>query len=195
MPPLRARRDDALPQIRRALDGANRRTATSGRVLCIDGRSGSGKTTLAEDVVADLRAAGFTVETLRLDDLYPGWSGLAAGIDLAARAVSTWVRTGYASVPTYDWQTCGPGAQQRLQPADILVCEGVGSGTHANAAHASVVVWIEAPSAQRRVRALARDGATFAPWWDHWAAQEEHVLAQDDVAARADIILTWDSLG
>jgi hypothetical protein len=39
-------------------------------------------------------------------------------------------------------------------------------------------VWMQAPTSSRRARALARDGDTYRPHWDRWAAQEEaHVTA------------------
>ena len=45
-------------------------------VVAIDGPSGAGKTTLA-----DALAERLGCPVVHLDELYPGWSGLAAGID------------------------------------------------------------------------------------------------------------------
>jgi hypothetical protein len=69
--------------------------------------------------------------------------------------------------------------------------EGVGAGSFAPAAYASVVVWLELDEVTRRERALGRpaDGAAFAPHWERWAAQEEALFADDDVAARADLVV------
>jgi cytidylate kinase len=44
-------------------------------------------------------------------------------------------------------------------------------------AFAAVRVWLEAPATVRKERALARDGDTYAPHWDRWAAQEDAVYA------------------
>lgn len=56
-------------------------------VLLIDGRSGSGKTSLADSVLADLEAAGDRPQVLRVEDLYPGWDGLAEGSLAVANAL------------------------------------------------------------------------------------------------------------
>ena len=48
-------------------------------VVGIDGRSGAGKTTLTDQLVAVLRRS-YDVVTFRLEDLYPGWNGLAEGM-------------------------------------------------------------------------------------------------------------------
>jgi anthranilate synthase component 1/para-aminobenzoate synthetase len=49
------------------------------------------------------------------------------------------------------------------------------------------VIWADSSDADRRARALARDGDTYEPFWDQWAAQEAEWLAADDVPARADV--------
>ena len=43
--------------------------------------------------------------------------------------------------------------------------------------YAAVRVWVEATDALRKRRALSRDGETYAPHWDRWAAQEDAVYA------------------
>ena len=43
--------------------------------------------------------------------------------------------------------------------------------------------------AVRRARALARDGAVYAPHWDRWAAQEDALLARERTSERADVEL------
>ena len=56
-----------------------------------------------------------------------------------------------------------------------------------------LLVWLEAPEGLRRERALSRDGQTFAPHWERWAAQEAEVLC--GVAERADLVLDTSGLG
>jgi pantothenate kinase-related protein Tda10 len=51
----------------------------AGRLLCIDGPAGSGKTTLAGEVAAEAMAE-MSVAVVHLDDVYPGWDGLAEGV-------------------------------------------------------------------------------------------------------------------
>jgi anthranilate synthase component 1/para-aminobenzoate synthetase len=52
-----------------------------------------------------------------------------------------------------------------------------------------VLVWLEAPSSVRKKRALDRDGETFAPHWDRWAAQEDAMLARERTPGRADLVI------
>ena len=56
-----------------------------------------------------------------------------------------------------------------------------------------LAVWLELETPARRTRALARDGETFAPHWDRWAAQEEDYLARHAPRAAADLILRLPS--
>jgi hypothetical protein len=48
---------------------------------------------------------------------------------------------------------------------------------------------VDAPAGRRRDRALARDGATYAPHWERWARQEDEFYAADQVREHADLIV------
>ncbi|GAB3624689.1 hypothetical protein GCM10027418_27740 [Mariniluteicoccus endophyticus] len=61
--------------------------------------------------------------------------------------------------------------------------------TPASAAYADCTVWLELDAAERKRRALARDGDAFAPWWDHWAAQEAEHWRTHDPRALADEVV------
>jgi uridine kinase len=165
---------------RRALPRAGRT-----RVVAIDGRSGAGKTSLAAALRDELRAPAVSLE-----DLYGGWDGLEHGIDLLVSAVFEPLAAGRAArVPRYDW-IAGEWAEPRvIEPADILIVEGVGAGARRAAGFESLLVWLEVPAPVRKRRALARDGETFAPHWDQWAAQEDLMLARERTPDRADVII------
>ncbi|NAZ77638.1 dephospho-CoA kinase [Kineococcus sp. T13] len=155
--------------------------AAGPRVLAVDGRSGSGKTGLAA-ALADALAA----PVVHLDDLYPGWDGLAAAVELL-RGVLAGLRGGGAvRHPVWDWAADAYRGEVRLPSTGVVVVEGVGAGC---AGPVEVLVWLEAAAGVRRRRALARDGEVFAPHWDSWAAQEERLFAAHDVRARADVVL------
>lgn len=146
--------------------------------LLIDGRSGSGKTELADSLLRALRAAGADPQALRAEDLYPGWDGLAEGSLAVARAL------GAGGYRRFDWAAGEFAEWVRIDPRSPLVIEGCGAITRANLAAArswarahaggSVrSVWLDAPAAERKRRALARDGDAYAPHWDRWAEQED----------------------
>ncbi len=149
-----------------------RATASSGEagtrpgvpVVTIDGYSGSGKSTLAAALASLL--PGWQV--LHLDDWYPGWDGLAAGAQIARRIAAD-LRGGRASsYEVWDWEAGETGATIRVPLAPTII-EGCG----AIEAEADLAIWIADPGEdERRSRALARDGQTYAPHWRRWAEQD-----------------------
>jgi len=155
------------------------------RVVAVDGRSGAGKTSLAAVLRAELAAP-----TVTLEDLYGGWDGLERGVSLLVSAVLAPLAAGRAAaVPRYDWARRWWSGPWTLPPPPVLIVEGVGAGARRAAAYASVLVWVEAAASVRKKRALARDGDTFAPHWDAWAAQEDALLARDRTPDRADLVI------
>jgi len=94
-----------------------------------------------------------------------------------------------ARVPRYDWAAAAWSTPWVLEPPGLLIVEGVGAGARRAAAYASVLVWMEAPESVRKKRALDRDGETFAPHWDMWAAQEDAMLASEHTPDRADFLI------
>jgi uridine kinase len=172
-------------EIQPALQGAPARAGRT-RVLAIDGRSGAGKTRLAAELSAALGAA-----VVSLEDLYSGWDGLDRGIGVLVSEVLEPLAAGRTlRVPRYDWVAGTWGEPVVLEPPEVLIVEGVGAGARRAAAFESLLVWLEAPTAIRKQRALDRDGETFAPYyWDIWAAQEAAMLARERTRERANLVL------
>ena len=133
-------------------------------VVTIDGYSGSGKSTLA----AALARLVNGWQVLHLDDWYPGWDGLAEGAHIARRIAAD-LRGGCSpSYEAWDWENGTTGATT-LVPLVPTIIEGCG----AIEAEADLAVWIADPGEdERRSRALARDGQTYAPHWQRWADQD-----------------------
>ncbi|HEY0934892.1 MAG TPA: hypothetical protein VGD91_14250, partial [Trebonia sp.] len=154
-------------------------------MIAVDGRSGAGKTLLAAELRDRLGAPVVTLE-----DLYGGWDGLQRGIDLLVSDVLEPLRAGRAArVPRYDWRAGQWAPPWVLEPPAVLIVEGVGAGARRAAAYESALIWLEAAAPVRRRRALERDGATFAPYWDSWAAQEDALLEREHTPARAGLVL------
>ena len=154
-------------------------------MIAVDGRSGAGKTSLAAELAAELRAPVVTLE-----DLYGGWDGLERGIDLLVAAVLEPVADGRpARVPRYDWVTGRWGEPWLLEPPAVLIVEGVGAGARRAGRYESALIWMELAAPARKQRALRRDGETFAPHWDMWAAQEDALLAREHTPDRADLVI------
>lgn len=152
------------------------------RILAIDGRSGAGKTTLAGNLRADLESLGHRATLFHLEDLYPGWHGLRAGIDAYVDTVLTPLSQGNTARWTpWDWASDAPAALSReTRATDVVLVEGVGTADPAALPFLSASLRLQAAPELRRDLALARDGATYEPWWDIWAAQEAALTVPDD---------------
>lgn len=190
------------PGVRAVLARAAAAHVTGRPVLVgVDGRSGSGKTDLALCLDEAVRALGRTCAVVQLDDLYPGWSGLAAGLAPLCSEVVEPLRRGVDGAYTsWDWSASRPGPRRVVPAADVVVLEGVGTLAAPCAAGLDLRIWLEAPAAVRRQRALARDGEVFAPHWQEWADQEQALF--DAGAPPADVVadtvtaaVRWSRLG
>lgn len=174
--PGRMSPQDAAQLIVRSL-GARSDNGVS--LVGIDGRSGSGKTSLTELVLAALRMRGAATECVHLDDLYAGWDGLAEALPVLREQVLRPLRAGQpGAYRPYDWQHGRFAAERVLvRPHPVVVVEGVGA-VHADPGAYDLTIWLAAPEAVRRRRALGRDGETFAPHWQGWAQQEDELFGE-----------------
>lgn len=136
-------------------------------IILIDGKSGAGKTRLANIMSA---ATGATV--VHLDDVYPGWNGLAAGRDQVIETVlmplSQGQSGGYVS---WDWANDQPGKRVSVEPSSMVIVEGCGISTPDSRALADTVVWVDCPDPVRADRLRSRDGKRFDDYVAEWDAQ------------------------
>lgn len=166
-------------------------------LIGIDGRSGSGKTVLSTALATSL-TDGHDVTVLRLEELYPGWNGLEAGMEIFSRDVLPKLAAGEtATYPTWDWHSDqsaegGPGETVTTKPTEVIICEGVGVGARANRELLDILIWLRVPDQVRYDRAMQRDEATYRPQWENWATQERQVLDQDQIYDEADLVLVAD---
>nr|WP_209436255.1 hypothetical protein [Kocuria subflava] len=157
-------------------------------LIGIDGRSGAGKTSLAQQL-SEVLSVTRDVVTFHLEDIYPGWDGLAQGIEIYNDSILACLREEQDAYWTaWDWLADSPGGPRLTRCAEIVILEGVGACNWVAREVLDVSVWVELPESQRRTRALSRDGNTYQEFWERWAQQESQYLEADPVWESADII-------
>ncbi|XAS75458.1 hypothetical protein V3G39_12410 [Dermatophilaceae bacterium Sec6.4] len=154
-------------------------------VIAIDGPACAGKTSLAALTAELLDDA----PVVAMDDLYPGWDGLADGVRLVADKVLGPMSHGErAWYERYDWVAQAGAETVIVRRHRYLVVEGVGSSAGPASPYADVRVWVDAPVDVRRERADARTAGTqggFDGHWQHWADQEAVLFAADGTMEHA----------
>jgi uridine kinase len=153
-------------------------------VILLDGGSGAGKTSLAASVAEAWRTTrGEELLLVSLDDVYPGWHGLAAGSAAVPRILAA-LDPGYRR---WDWERSQPADWVAVNPHAPILIEGCGALTLESAILATCRVWLELDESVRKVRALARDKGGYDPYWDMWAAQEQSLWRQNHPWTLADL--------
>lgn len=186
---MRSRSDDpvaaALERAAALIEQDVRAVAAANPVVLIDGGSGAGKSSLAALLVRRWPVIGH-VQLIALDSLYPGWDGLDDGAERALDGIlrphgrgflGTWRR--------WDWDSQTEAESHAVDPALGVIVEGSGILRPSTAGLADVRIWVESAEESRKARALARDGDTYRPHWDRWAAQERLHVERDDPRALA----------
>lgn len=159
-------------------------------IVLIDGRAASGKSTIADALQRRLFKEGETLpRVVHMDDLYPGWDGLAAGAEylqrfvlgpIAARKTANWQMFDWALGERREWREFSGGTP--------LIVEGCGALNSNSAEVAHLTVWLEVAEDVRHERWLAREGSD--EHWAAWAAQELDFYARERSAALAAVRLS-----
>jgi uridine kinase len=141
----------------------------------IDGPSGSGKTTLATQIEEHWNSP-VKLQLVHMDDLYPGWDGLAQGVEKALALLRE--RAGGADThwQRYDWATAQFAEWHSVNANQPLLIEGCGSMNRESESMSQARIWLNADTELRRERALSRAGENFAEHWTQWDAQFENFL-------------------
>jgi uridine kinase len=159
------------------------------RLVCIDGRTGSGKSTLGEALHTAAAEVG-TSALIHLDDLLDGWEGLSRVSRTLEDDVLGPLREGRPGrYRRYDWLAEQYAEERVVDPVDLLVVEGVGSGASSYSSLVTTLVWVDAPSDLGLARSVARDGESTRPQLLRWMQDEDALLAREHTRDRADVVV------
>jgi uridine kinase len=153
------------------------------RLVAIDGPGGAGKSTFARHLA---RAAG-AAPVITTDD-FASWDN---PIDWWPRFLSQVIdplsRGEPACYQRYDWPTRSLAEWRTVEPAPIVILEGVSSGRAEWSERLAFLIWIETAREMRLARGLERDGAEALANWEFWMAEEDAHFAKDPTRQRADM--------
>lgn len=159
------------------------------RLVAVDGPGGSGKTTFADR----LSSAAGGAPIVRTDDFASADNPVDWWPRLLDQVITPLARGEQSCYQRYDWSTKMLAEWHRVEPAPIVILDGVTAGRAEWAEHLSFVIWIETPRDVRLRRAVARDGPDALDDWDLWMAEEDAHYQRDPTRERADLIVDGTS--
>jgi uridine kinase len=171
----------------------------SGRlpIILIDGQAASGKSQFAKDL-SELyfQSEKQAARVIQMDDLYPGWDGLAEGSVYLLTHILTPLSQGKtASWQIWNWQKSERGAQDNVNGrrefsgGTALIIEGCGSISRLSSELADVTIWIEAAAEERKKRFNLRDAGRFDEYFGIWSAQEDEFYDRENSKQLAQLIV------
>ncbi|MFF7364687.1 uridine kinase [Streptomyces sp. NPDC008125] len=155
------------------------------RLVAVDGHAGSGKSTLATRLAAALGGAPL----LRLDDLATheelfAWTGR-----LHEQVLLPLSRGERACYAPYDWTARRFGPERTLDPAPVVLIEGVGAGRRFLRPRLAALWWMELGREASWERGRRRDGPALGTFWDGWTVAEDEHFAADPSRPYADSLV------
>ena len=155
------------------------------RLVAIDGPGGAGKSTLAGRVAHAAHDAPVT----HTDDFASADNPINWWPRLLEQVINPLVRGDAATYQRYDWSTESLAEWHTIEPAPIIIIEGVTAGRAEWRRHLSFLIWIDTPREERLRRAVARDGPEALDDWRSWMADEDAHYARDPTRERADVLI------
>lgn len=156
------------------------------RLVAVDGHAGSGKTTFA----ARLAEALGDAPVVHTDDLATheepfGWAGR-----LQEHILAPLSRGDTARYAPYDWvERRFAATRRRLDPAPVILLEGVGTGRRAVRPHLAHLVWMELSDRDAWRRGRLRDGPELSTFWDGWQPAERAHFTADPSHPHAESLI------
>ena len=166
-------------------------------IVLIDGRAASGKSQFAKDLAeAFFQVDRQAARTIHMDDLYPGWNGLAEGsVYLLTNILLPLANSRSANWQVWNWRKNHRGAEEpgngrrEFSGGTLLIVEGCGSISRLSYEHSDFQVWIDADDKQRKERFSLRDQGKFDEFFGIWSAQEDEYYEKEKSKQLAQLIV------
>ncbi|MFF3786177.1 uridine kinase [Streptomyces sp. NPDC001933] len=155
------------------------------RLIAVDGHAGSGKSTFAARLAAALGGA----PVLHLDDIAAHDSFFTWTDRLREQVLVPLERGERARYAPYDWTARSFGTPRTLEPAPVVLIEGVGAGRRALRPSLARLLWMDLPAARSWERGRRRDGSALSEFWDGWTAAEAQHFSADPSRPHADTLV------
>ncbi|MEV7400878.1 hypothetical protein AB0N93_10830 [Streptomyces sp. NPDC091267] len=155
------------------------------RLIGVDGHAGSGKSTFT----ARLAAALDDAPVLHLDDLATHEQLFDWTDRLREQVIEPLSRGDRARYEPYDWTSRNFGPPRALEPAPVVLIEGVGAGRRALRPFLAHLLWMELPATESWERGRRRDGPALTAFWDEWTTAEEAHFSADPSLPSADALV------
>lgn len=155
------------------------------RLVAIDGPGGAGKSTFARKLS---EAAGES-PVVHTDDFASADNPINWWPRLLEQVIEPLTRGDAAHYQRYDWPSETLAEWHTIEPAPIVIIEGVSAGRAEWAAHLSFLIWIETPREERLRRGLDRDGIAALHNWESWMAGEDAHYKRDPTRERSDVVI------
>src|SRR5438067_9268920 len=153
------------------------------RLVGIDGCGGGGKTTFATRLSRALDSSPIihTDDFASHDEPIEWWPAMLHDV------VEPLMRREAASYRPYDWATRQRTEVVTVQPAPVVLIEGVGATRAAWRDKLVMHIWVDCPRDLRLQRGIARDGEALRDFWVGWMRAEDEYVAAERPYAFADI--------
>ncbi|GGZ88249.1 uridine kinase [Streptomyces subrutilus] len=161
------------------------------RLVAVDGHAGSGKSTFAGLLAAALGGA----PVLHLDDVATHEELFAWQDRLRAQVLEPLAAGRAARWTPYDWVAREFGPPRVLEPAPVVLVEGVGAGRRALRPCLARLLWMETPRAASWGRGRLRDGGELSAFWDGWERAERAHFSHDPSRPYADTLVHQSGTG
>ena len=166
-------------------------------IVLIDGRAAAGKSLFANKL-AELyfQSEKQAARVISMDDLYPGWEGLASGsIYLLTQILIPLSQGKTANWQVWNWADNKRGAidavngHREFSGGTALIVEGCGSISRLTSEIADITIWVEADFQIRKKRFNQRDSGKFDGYFSIWSAQEDEFYEKEKSLELAQLII------